>query len=394
MTTSHATARVVFLDVARFLAIGLMTFAHVADSLVLPSQWKTAFGGAYALTRGSTAPLFLLVAGWAFAVSSRANLDAYRQPSRKLLARVSRVLTLCMWGWVLTMPWWHPLFPHEAPEDTWVAFTGLSALHCVGLSLLIAQGVVLVTRTQAQLERALFALAFGFVALAPFVFQAAGALPWMLQGPFRASMYPAGFPLFPWSGFFFLGAALGLLAARRGWTPGRLAALLAGMAVVGLGVAELTEGACTEWLGDAYAYVGPSLVLRRLGVASSVLAVVAWATKRMRALPDAVLVPSRYSLTFYVAHMAVIWGTPWFIGLHHAVGATLTWAGCAAVSFVVLAGEWLAVRAAKVGDERVTRLAKQAWARWRPVALPAEDELMPALVVAESDVVAPLPPQG
>lgn len=386
MNASPATARLVFLDAARFLAIGLMTFAHVSDSLVLPSEWRTGFGAAYALTRGSTAPLFLLVAGWAFAVSSRAHLDAYRRPSRKLLARVSRVLTLCMWGWVLTMPWWHPLFPHEAPEDTWVAFTGLSALHCVGLSLLLAQGVVWVTRTPAQLERALFALAFGFVALAPFAFRAAGALPWMLQGPFRATAYPAGFPLFPWSGFFFLGAGLGLLAARRGWTPGRLAALLVGLAAVSLGVAELSEGVCTDWLQDAYGYVGPSLVLRRLGLASGVLAVVAWATKRLRALPDAVLVPSRYSLTFYVAHMAVIWGTPWFLGLHHAVGATLTWAGCAVVSFVVLAVEWVAVRAAKAGDERLTRLAKQAWARWRPAALPTKGALVPALVVVESEV--------
>lgn len=90
MNASHATARLVFLDVARFLAIGLMTFAHVSDSLVLPSEWRTGFGAAYALTRGSTAPLFLLVAGWAFAVSSRAHLDAYRRPSTKLRRRPPR----------------------------------------------------------------------------------------------------------------------------------------------------------------------------------------------------------------------------------------------------------------------------------------------------------------
>lgn len=389
MTASNATARVVFLDVARFLAIGLMTFAHVVDSLLLPAEWKTGFGAAYALTRGSTAPLFLLVGGWAFAVASRPHLDAYRRPGPKLFSRLSRVLTLCMWGWVLTMPWWHPLFPHEAPEDTWVAFTGLSALHCVGLSLLVAQGLVLATRTPQQLERALFAAAVGFVALAPFVFRAAGALPWMVQGPFRATAYPAGFPLFPWSGFFFLGAGLGLWSARRGWSPARLAALLAGLAALSLGVSLLTEGAVTEWLGDDYGFVAPSLVLRRLALASGVLAVVAFVTRRVRALPDAVLVPSRYSLTFYVAHMAVIWGTPWFIGLHHAVGATLTWLGCAAVSFVVLAGEWVAVRAAKAGDARVTRLARAAWARLRPVAAPVDAELAPALAGVESEAASP-----
>jgi hypothetical protein len=156
LTASDATARVVFLDVARFLAIGLMTFAHVVDSLLLPAEWKSGFGAASALTRGSTAPLFLLVGGWAFAVASRPHLDAYRRPGPKLLARLSRVLTLCLWGWVLTMPWWHPRFPHGAPEDTRVAFTGLSAPHCVGLSLLVAQGPALATRTPQQLERALF----------------------------------------------------------------------------------------------------------------------------------------------------------------------------------------------------------------------------------------------
>jgi hypothetical protein len=197
------------------------------------------------------------------------------------------------------------------------------------------------------------------------VFSLAGELPWMLQGPFRATAYPAGFPLFPWAGFFFLGAGLGFLSARRNWKPAQWVGGLAVVSVLALGVAAWTEAVCTTWLGSAYAFVGPSLVLRRLGVAAGLLAVVGLATKRLRGLPDSVLIPSRYSLTFYVAHMAVIWGTPWFIGLHHAVGASLTWAGCAAVAGVVLAVEWIAVRSAQVGDGLLRGWVAEARDRWR-----------------------------
>lgn len=383
MAPSSSTSRLVFLDVARFLAIGLMTFAHVVDSLVLPSEWGSGFGQAYALTRGATAPLFLLVSGWAFALSSRRELDAYRTATRKLLARGSRVLTLFLWGWVLTLPWWHPGFPYAAPEETWVAFSALSALHCVGLSLFLAHGVLWLSRSEQQLERGLLAVGLALVVLAPWAFTAAGAWPWWWQGVFRATAYPAGFPLFPWGAFFFVGAAAGLWSARRGWTVGRLAALLGGGAVVSLAVAAATEAACTEWLGDAFGFVGPSLVLRRLGVALGVLAVAAWATRRVGALPTAVLLPSRRSLTFYVAHMAVIWGTPWFIGLHHAVGPWLTFGGCAAVTFVLLAVEWVAVRVARAGDEGATALAKVAWTRWRRRPI--------VLAVAESDAGEPAP---
>lgn len=356
------TARVVFLDVARFLAILFMTFSHVADSLVQRGAWSTGFGVGYAATRGSTAPLFLLVGGWAFAVSSRPHLDAFRRPSRRLLGRVSRVLALCMWGWVLTIPWWHQAFPWGAPEDTWVAFAGLSALHCVGLSLFIAQGVAWVTRSALQLERGLFGLAFVFFIAAPAVFGWADALPWMLQGPFRATPYPPGFPLFPWAGYFFLGGALGLMSARRAWSPTRLAWLLLGLGVTALTVGMVTEGPSLEWLGAAQRYVGPSLMVRRLGVALTVLGLAALATRRLTGLPEAVLVPSRYSLTFYVTHMLLIWGTPWFLGLHHTIGPTLTWAGCAVATVAVLAAQWSAVRAANLIDARAGQGAAALWA--------------------------------
>lgn len=62
--------------------------------------------------------------------------------------------------------------------------------------------------------------------------------------------------------------------------------------------------------------------------------VVSFASPVLR-VPAALHIPSKHALTFYVGHLAVIWGVPFVPGLHRRVGMTQCFTAAAALAMAV-----------------------------------------------------------
>ncbi len=332
--------RVAFLDLARCLAIVLMVFAHLCDSLLEVGQWQTRFGQLYGHVRGLTAPLFFLVSGCAFAVATLPRFQAHRRYGPEVRARLSRALLLFAWGSALTLPWWAEGFPFEARAEVWYPFLSLGVLHCIAVALVVGQVLLRVSKSPAVFA----ALSFGVAAVAVLAAPAlqawgAGLPPHLGRGAFFAGGFAGGFPILPWAAFFWFGGTVGawLYSTRAGPLP--TSAVLVGTAAVALGAGTLLDPVYLE-LPEGLESASPALFLRRLGVASGLLSVLPQVARVFTTLAQHLRLPAANALTFYVGHMLIIWGVPSVTGLYHRLGPTLSFTSCAGLTALCLAFLW------------------------------------------------------
>ncbi|MBX5480513.1 MAG: DUF1624 domain-containing protein [Myxococcaceae bacterium] len=224
MSAAYA-GRIRAFDWLRGLSVPFMIQCH-ALVLLSPGLPDSDAGLMLRWLDGLVAPSFLLAAGFALALlqvraarSAREGDGSVAFRRAKTLRRIGGVLgvaTLVNWMWF-------PIFR----EPRWIARVDI--LHCVGLSLLIVFAVVapLASRPRALIvTSALVATAFFFVA--PFGEAVTG--PWaMLVNKSTGAV----FPLLPWTGYVFLGAVFGTIAAtaRDVYALPRALALMMGVTV-------------------------------------------------------------------------------------------------------------------------------------------------------------------
>jgi uncharacterized membrane protein len=203
-----ASQRIRAFDWLRGLAVLVMIQTH---SLVLlrPELRAGSFYAGLQWIDGLVAPSFIFAAGFALALTQvRAALasnapEARRKRFLRTVRRLGEVLfmaTLVNWAWF-------PIFR----EPHWLI--RIDILHCVGLSLLIALPILALLAPHPRALRwsslLLAALAFG---LAPLFEQMPP--PW---GNFVSFRTGSVFPLLPWGGYVYLGAAVGAACAADGF---------------------------------------------------------------------------------------------------------------------------------------------------------------------------------
>jgi uncharacterized membrane protein len=197
-------SRIRAIDWLRGLAVLLMIQTHALALLREDLRASTLFT-ALQWMDGLVAPAFILAAGFSMAltqVRAAGAADARRRRMLKTLRRLGEVLlvgTLVNWMWF-------PIFR----QPRWIL--RMDILQCIGLSLLIALPMLfaLAPRPRALRWTALLlaAIAFGVAPLMEFL-----GPPWdgiLNQRP------PAVFPLLPWAGYVYLGAAIGAATAEKG----------------------------------------------------------------------------------------------------------------------------------------------------------------------------------
>lgn len=159
--------RLVFLDLARCLAIVMMVVAHFTDSFLGQGEAATPLVRLYGNVRGLTAPLFFLVSGWAFAVATLPRWAAFRGFSPELAARGRRAGVLYLWGYLLTLPWWAEGFPFEAADQVWEAFFAFGVLQCIATALVFAHVLVRVAPSPRLFSWLALFFALALVLVAP-----------------------------------------------------------------------------------------------------------------------------------------------------------------------------------------------------------------------------------
>jgi len=292
------------LDRARAVAVIAMVMGHTLDAVLADSVRQTTGMLVYWSFRAVTAPLFLFVAGWAFATT----VQRTGVRGGPLLRRyVPRVGLLLFWGYLLRWPGWGLEGLWAGKRSVWEHFLGFDALHGVAGALLLGALVLAVVRERWARVGVLSALALTVPWVTPWVRDAVAGGGWPLALEQALAGRTSAFPLFPWAAYFLVGGVVGLVLAGVGRVAQWLVLLAAGTALL---------GGVTLWGGDPRTS-DVWLVLWRLGL----VAVVAGLAMRLPARLDGVLGPvGRASLWIYVAHIPLTYGWSTFPGLATRLG--------------------------------------------------------------------------
>jgi len=297
--------------------------------------------------RGLTAPLFLLVSGWAVTVAiSRGGARG----AGILRGRLPRVALLLAVGTALRWPGWAAARLLTGDQAVWAHLLGLDALHVIAFALLGAALVYALGRPPRE-ERLLLALLV--VAAVAFGMRDPGH-PATLAGVAAEQLVGGSspFPLVPWVAYFFAGCLVGT-AVRDGSARSALGMAGAGALLV----------AATGWQGVGTAPPGaPALIAFRIGCILLLLA-------GLSALPARAGVATaplgRRSLAVYALHVPVVYGWSTTPGLAWRVGPTLGVAEALEVALTVLAASVAAAAALDLLAQGVRRIlaAVPAWHR-------------------------------
>jgi acyltransferase len=342
-TLPPSVRRDAWLDAVRGVSVVAMVFGHTLDLTLLDRVRDLPLVGLYWSFRGLTAPLFLVVAGWALASSLRST---GADTVGRRLRRAALVLAL---GYGLHWPGLSAAQAMASEGTLWSHLLAFDALPCIGWS--IAAGVLLLSllpRTPGRVG------ALGVLALwIPFVSTVSWTVGlnagWLWRG--LLGHPEAHFPLVPWSAFFFLGGALALLVPMLRERRHRAMALLIAGALLLL---VLEQTGLEDW-----SLTSPWPTFYRMGQAMLALGLLS--TVPLWRVPGLVSL-GRSSLGVYVAHLVVLYGWAGDEGLVSRWARQLSMLEALGVAAVVLGA---AVAMAQGVPAALSWLEENAAPRWQ-----------------------------
>jgi hypothetical protein len=329
-----------------------MVFGHTLDGILTMEARGSAAVVAYWTVRGFTTPLFLMVSGWAAATAiSRGRARGLEVPR----GRIGRVILLLAVGYCLRWPGWGLDRLIAGDQEVWAHLLAFDALHTIAISLLAAS-LVFALPWRSREKAALFlVLAVLSVSLGMRPPTPLPVLPRDLpNSPALLALVQAvggssPFSLFPWSAYFFVGGALGLLLR-----PDRRSALW--MAATGalLAISNLWTVVGEMPLGH------PVLFLCRTGAVLLLLAALTLVPASIAARAGPL---GRASLGVYAIHVPIVYGWSNQLGLVDRVGQRLSLPVSLAVAALVLAVSLTLLR----GGQALWRSLSGALRRRRPL---------------------------
>jgi uncharacterized membrane protein len=207
--------RLRFIDIARALAILLMLEGHFVD-VTLATKWRVTGNPIYEIwlhIRGIAAPMFFMVTGLIFAfLLSGAHEPGFFQVKR-VRRGLLRAMELMIWGYALQVNLRQIPDVLRGATDHWMSSFHVLQCIAVGLiALILVYGVIrhagprVLATCYLLMGLLLFLVAMG---LANHPGSLPAGSPLWLQNPIKGA--GSTFPLAPWLGFTFYGAALGVL---------------------------------------------------------------------------------------------------------------------------------------------------------------------------------------
>lgn len=347
------SSRVIFIDLARALAVVLMVAGHTSSALLDDHYRAGRWFDIWMFQRGLTSALFLLLAGFAFSVATARHWASHLGLSAAVAKRLRRFALFVALGYGLHFPVLHFSELSTTSDFQWRSFVAVDVLQLIGMSLIALQMLVLVARTRRAFMVAAFVMAAALVAASPAVWRTdwEGLMPLPLAA-YLSSATGSLFPLFPWAAYVFAGAAAGQLYARWG------AAHLVSFARWGMLVGAALIAAGLTLLVDISADVS-----LRTGVCFLVLGLIAVVSRHVPRLPHLFGAVAQESLLVYFVHLCIVYGSIWNPGLAKFYGGRL--------APLATLGTVLAVVAAMIGlawQWNRFKHVRPRGARWASVA--------------------------
>lgn len=314
--------RLSFLDRLRGLAVVVMIEVHVVNALLATERRQ---GSAFRLLdaiNGLVAPAFLFCAGFAVALTLSRPFAEGRWRAA-IASHAKRSVMLLALGYLL----------HASAllSRAWGTFLQADILQTLAITLLAAVAVAALAQKPERFRVAMAALALASVVVTPFVrAHDLSSLPRVLA-PYLTDRVETQFPLVPWGGFVFAGAALGSLS-RPDDDVAIWRRRLEVCAFVAAIAAATAWGATSVFPPHDPWTAGPAYTLARLAVVCA--GALALSFDFPSSIERPVLLLGGRSLLVYFAHIALVYGRHPF-SLRSLVGPTLGWGPCAGVWLLV-----------------------------------------------------------
>jgi uncharacterized membrane protein len=368
--------RLLAVDFVRLIAVVMMIQGHTLDALLQPAYQNSGWYGVWVFVRGFTAPAFLILSGFSFALVTVRRWHQHVVLSSAFLRRTRRFAFFVLLGYAMHFP------AHRFADLRWLTPEGwrsglqVDILQTIGATLVGLQLIVLLTRTPRRFAAASFALSTVIVSATAFVW----AADWSLRLPVALGAYLNGatgsqFPLFPWSAYMLLGAGLGALyAASNQISPLLLGRRLVFLGLI-LGAGGLSGLTAHGWgpvmnAGDNFWHTSAALFAARAGVVLLALG----AALHLKGLPagfaNTLRILAQESLMVYFFHVCLLYGSIWNPGVRDYFGGSFDLPHAAAVaglmiaSMLIMALAWGRCKTAgklPVFAIRVVAVAAAAW---------------------------------
>jgi uncharacterized membrane protein len=325
-----------YLDWMRGLAVLIMIEAHVIDSWTRLSDRQANVYGWSMVLGGFGAPLFLFLAGLSVVLSASSKFrrggDA-NAAARAVVRRGFEIFLLAL------------LFRVQAWILGWGSPTTLlkvDILNIMGPAIMAAAVLWgLGSRGSARRRYALYAVAMIATTLLTPIVRATSLIdpvPDAIEGYFRPVRGITSFAFFPWAGFVFAGALLGLAIdqsrtrASEAWLNARFFIGGAMLALSAYGASSLP----TVYARSDFWTSSPSFFFIRVGLMTAAVAV-AYAWERRRATPrwSPMQQLGRTSLFIYWIHVEMVYGLV-SLPLHKALPFGTAWLAFGAFSVFML----------------------------------------------------------
>ena len=203
--------RIHFLDVMRGFAVVVMVMGHSIDAVLSRELRATEWFRLYDAFRGFTAPTFLFVSGFAYAVATLKRWEDFRAFSAPLFKRLRRIGVLFLIGYALHFPYFSfGKILHEAKPEQIAQMLQADVLHCVAASLLILHGAIFLAPTRRVFAFIVASVAGVIVLTSPIVWNIDFApIVSPVLSPYFNQTQLSIFPLFPFAAFLFAGVVVG-----------------------------------------------------------------------------------------------------------------------------------------------------------------------------------------
>jgi uncharacterized membrane protein len=309
--------RFVFIDLLRGLAVFVMIEVHVVNALLLPGLRVGDFFRVLNFINGLVAPSFIFIAGFAFAISARRKWNDYTIPSKPLFIQIRRLIIIILIGYILHLPFFsfRKLITESTPK-IWESFFQADVLHCIGVSLIFLQVLVLLFKREKWVYATAGVFSVIFVFGAPLVWMKdfVGSIPLPLAAYLNNKHFSL-FPLFPWSGYLMAGAVLSYFFVRMN-ESGQIVRFMPGASI--LAVTMIAAGIVFEFLPfslypvEDFWRTSPQYFFIRLGIVILLLVGLWWGEQRFRYRGSFLTRFGQESLIVYATHLMIIYGS--FLG--------------------------------------------------------------------------------
>ncbi len=325
----HNKQRYLFIDLLRFLAVVFMIQGHTFDALLETNLRFHALYFVHDFFHGFIAPMFLFASGVAFGISTFKKWEEHTSPTKHVAQRYGKFAGLIVIGYALHLPFFSlQKIITEATQAEIAVWLQVDALQCIAVTMLILQTAVFFLKDEKKFVWFTALAAAGIIFLSPIMWSInfTDIFPLWFVSYINDSNF-SWFPLFPWSAYILCGvffSSLFINAKEHHHAVSLMQKTVIAGIIMFLGSFVLL-GIPTQF----YPYhdiwkVNPLIIFARLGFVAIVTSGIFFAEHSFKLKPYIPQLIGRESLTIYILHLIILYGSAMNEGLQQKIRQNLS----------------------------------------------------------------------